>query len=297
MRWRWTSGKAVICWRLEVITRIQCVDKGVRRDREVVRDVWVGRIVRVVSRWSVVRMCCDRWGARWPGLLFEVVCLRSMAVVVTEAQWAVPEEEEGIQGSVIIVVVEAFEGTLVIHVSCLHSFWTPFRPTRRHPALHTPDSPMLSISFVINVACYRAKLLWNGTSRFPFGHRTRRCRQYIVVVTLGRISPTATANSWSFSVKTSSTIDMRSYIHKEDNVSALHIFRWHYCSGESQISFLSSTNTLLIPQIDPYRSEAEVSSPIQAPHTGGRRLLCFYHHVQLFAKQPSHGQLDDLGYF
>ena len=45
-----------------------------------------------------------------------------MAVVVTEAQWAVPEEEEGIQGSVIIVVVEAFEGTLIIHVSCLHSF-------------------------------------------------------------------------------------------------------------------------------------------------------------------------------
>ena len=68
-----------------MITRIQCLDQGVRRDREVVRDVWVGRIVRMVSRWSVVRMCCNRWGAQWPGLIFEVTCLRSMAVVVTEA--------------------------------------------------------------------------------------------------------------------------------------------------------------------------------------------------------------------
>ena len=39
----------------------------------------------MVSRWSVVRMCCNRWGAQWPGLIFEVTYLRSMAVVVTEA--------------------------------------------------------------------------------------------------------------------------------------------------------------------------------------------------------------------
>lgn len=33
---------------------------------------------REPSRWSAVRVCCDRCGARWPGARFEVICLRSM---------------------------------------------------------------------------------------------------------------------------------------------------------------------------------------------------------------------------
>ena len=28
-----------------MITEIQCIDKGIRRDHEIVRDVWVGGIV------------------------------------------------------------------------------------------------------------------------------------------------------------------------------------------------------------------------------------------------------------
>lgn len=79
------------------LSTCQATTKGKETHTEVGED-GMDSGEREPRRWSVVRMCCDRCGARWPGVRLEVMCLRSMGSVSVETgekrQWCVQEEEE-----------------------------------------------------------------------------------------------------------------------------------------------------------------------------------------------------------
>lgn len=128
---------------------------------------------REPSRWSVVRMCCDRCGARWPGLRFEVICLRSMAGDVTKesinGQFRKKRRRRTYEDrSSLLLLLKLLKGRSSFKLAAYVIFELRSDQTRCLGPSHlippyiptypgSAETP--SISFVINVACYRTELL------------------------------------------------------------------------------------------------------------------------------------------